>query len=384
MSLRNQISDRPWILAVAVSLLVILWMASGSLNNDNANDSVESFSNAKIGGDASNADTPLRVQISSQFAELVMRYISVYGQTEPARTVEINAETEGRVVAVAGERGRQLGAGGVILRLDKRDREARLAQARASVTEHSTSYEAQMKLKADGYVSDTQIAETLARLENARAELTRAELDLDYMVIRAPFDGVLQEREVEIGDFVRAGDPVATFVDNTSIIVTGTIAEQESRFVKVDDIASARLATGQDVTGRIRYVSPVADQSTRTFNVELEVPNPDGSLPAGVTAEMKLPGGETLAQKISPSLLSLDSAGNVGIKIVDEFNRVDFYPVQIAVSTPDGIWVTGLPETARIITVGAGYVANGQEVEPVLTQSDTALAETERNPERLK
>ncbi len=383
MSLSKQISQRPWILAVAVSLSVVLWMLSGSLYRDKTETS-DSFSNTKVHSTTTEHGTLPRVQVSSQFAKPVMRYLSVYGQTAPARTVEINAETEGRVTSVTGVRGRQLNTGDVILRLDKRDREARLAQARASVTEHRTSYKAQTKLKADSYVSDTQIAETLARLENAKAELIRAELDLDYMVIQAPFDGVLQERDVEIGDFVRAGDTVATFVDNTSIIVTGTIAEQEARYVKTDDVGNARLATGQQVTGRIRYVSPVADQSTRTFSVELEVANPDGMLPAGVTAEMQLPAGETLAQKISPSLLTLDRDGNIGIKIVNEFNQVEFYPVELAVSTPDGVWVTGLPDSAKIIVVGQGYVAAGQEVEPVLAQPETALADSVQSTELLK
>ena len=81
-----------------------------------------------------------------------------------------------------------------------------------------------------------------------------------------------------------------------------------------------------------------------------------------------------MAQKISPSLLTLDADGVVGVKIVDEFNRVVFYPVELAISKPDGVWVTGLPETARIITVGQGYVAVGQEVEPSFEQTDTALA----------
>lgn len=381
MSPRKIISQRPWILAVAASLLVVLWMYSGSFNKT---ETVESFSNIKVSGAGAEPGALPRVQVQNRFAELVTRHISVYGQTAPARSVEISAETQGRVISVEGIRGRRLAAGDEILRLDMRDRQARLAQARAGVTEHSTSYEAQLKLKAEGYVSETQIAETLARLENARTELTRAKLDLEYRVIRAPFDGVLQERAVEVGDYVRAGDAVATFVDNTSIIATGTIAEQEARYVSTGDTGTARLATGQVVSGRIRYISPVADQSTRTFTVELAVPNPDGTLPAGVTAEMQLSGGQTLAQKISPSLLTLDSAGIVGVKIIDELNRVEFYPVELAVSTPDGVWVTGLPESVKIITVGHGYVAPGQTVDPILAQPETALAGTERSAERLE
>jgi multidrug efflux system membrane fusion protein len=165
----------------------------------------------------------------------------------------------------------------------------------------------------------------------------------------------------------------------------GTIAEQEARFVKINDTGEGVLATGQRVAGRIRYVAPVADQSTRTFNVELEVQNPDGSLPAGVTAQMQLPGGMSMAQKISPALLTLDEDGNIGVKIVDEYDTVEFFEIELARSDPDGVWVSGLPETARVIVVGQGYVAAGQRVEPVVAQSaDTALAETMPSADQLK
>lgn len=367
MSLGTKLAARPWLVAGLITLVVGAWLASGTLRPREPT--------AAPALQAATSDSqPMRVQVRTQGAEPVMRIISVYGRTAPARVVEIKAETNGRVEAIEAARGQFLAAGKPILRLDLRDRQARLEQARASVAQHQVAYEGQMELKAEGYVSETQIAETLAKLETARAELVRAELDLEYMVIRAPFPGVIQERVVEQGDFVRAGDPVVTFVDNTRLIVTGSIAEQDAKYVAVNNEATARLVTGQSVKGRLRYLAPVADESTRTFTVELEIPNSDGSLPAGVTAEMQIPAGEMLAHKISPALLSLASDGRIGVKTVDALNRVVFTPVEIARSEPDGVWVTGLPATSSIITVGQGYVSAGQQVEPVPAGPDTALA----------
>jgi multidrug efflux system membrane fusion protein len=184
----------------------------------------------------------------------------------------------------------------------------------------------------------------------------------------------VQDRAVEVGDYVRAGDPVATFVDNTRLIVTGSLAEQEAGFVKVGDTAVAVLVTGQEARGRIRYLAPVADEATRTFTVELEIPNPRGVLPAGVTAEMRIPGGEVLAYRVAPSLLTLDAGGDLGIKTVDASNRVVFHKVEIAHSEANGVWVTGLPGSANIIVVGQGYVSEGQAVVAVAAQPETALA----------
>jgi multidrug efflux system membrane fusion protein len=368
MSITNTISERPWILAVAVAALVAGWIATGYIGRE----PLPVTDSGGAGPAPVTAST--RVQVETRAAQPITRFISVYGRSAPTRVVELKAETDGRVVAIDAGRGEQIAGNTPILRLDMRDRQARLEQARASVAEHRTAYEAQKKLKAEGYISDTQITETLAKLEGARAELKRAELDLEYRVIRAPFDGVILERQVEVGDYVRAGDKIVSFVDNTRLIVTGSISEQDARFVDVGTTASALLVTGQQVTGRIRYVAPVADEATRTFTVEMEIPNPDGALPAGVTAEMRIPGGEMLAQQVSPSLLTLDSDGKIGLKTIDPYNRVVFHEVTIARTDPDGVWVAGLPETADIITIGQGYVSVGDEVDAVYTDPDTTVA----------
>jgi multidrug efflux system membrane fusion protein len=368
MNIKATISRNPWILAVLVFLLVAIWMISGlGVQHTPQTDTSQVRGPGEV-------DAVRKVQVETMHAEPIERFITVNGRTAPARTVTISAETEGRVEKIGALRGVPVATGQPILELDMRDRQAKVAQASASVQEHQTAFEAQSRLKKEGYVSDTQLAETLAKLETARAEQTRAQLDLSNRVIRAPFSGVLQEREVEIGDFVRSGDVVATFVDNQTLVVTGTLAEQEIKGIKAGDTARANLVTGQSVNGRIRYLSPVGDEATRTFRIELEIDNRNGDMPAGVTAEMVLKGGATLAQKISPALLTLDTGGALGIYVVDELQRADFVPVNIVRTDTDGIWVAGLPETARVITVGQGYVTPGQQVESSNPPSESAIA----------
>jgi multidrug efflux system membrane fusion protein len=305
----------------------------------------------------------------------VQRTIIVNGKTAPARIVELAAETDGRVEVIGAERGSNVERGGVIARLDERDRRARLSQAEATLKQREVEYDARESLKTSSYVSEAQLQEALAALEAAKTELTRARLDLDYMTIRAPFDGALQARIVEQGDFVSRGDPVASFVDNRTIIVSASLSEFDAQYVNVADQAEAQLATGETVYGRIRYVAPVADEATRTFAVELEVDNSDGTLRAGGTAELRIPAETVLAHRISPALLTLDDAGNVGIKIVDDDGAVAFVTADIALSTDDGVWIAGLPQTATIITVGQGFVPSGAVVDAVPEGDiDTAIA----------
>lgn len=367
MELGNTSRFKSWFVSGGIVVVVSVWLLSGQLGGDEETE--------QSGEEPVVAATKNAVRVRTQSAEEVMRTIVVNGKTAPARIVNLAAETDGRIEYVGAERGANLDRGDLIVRLDERDRSARLAQAEATLKQREVEFGARERLKTESYVSEAQLQEAVALLETARAEVTRAELDLGYMAIRAPFGGALQARSVEIGDFVSRGDPIATYVDNRMIIVSANLSEFDARYVDVGDQAEARLATGETVRGHIRYVAPVADEATRTFLVELEVDNRDGNLRAGGTAELRIPAESVLAHRISPALLTLDDAGNVGIKIINDRDEVEFVVADIALSTNEGVWLTGLPETATIITVGQGYVASGATVDAVPESgAETAVA----------
>ena len=348
---------RSWLYSAGIAILIAGWLLSGQFGNSDDTTDERSAAIAKT-----TIAPQSKVRVRTQIAEEVTRTIIVNGKTAPARVVELSAETDGRVESIGAKRGANIDRNTVIVRLDERDRSARLAQAEATVRQREVEYEARARLKVESYVSEAQLQEGVALLEAARAELTRARLDLDYMQVRAPFDGALQARAVEIGAFLKVGDPIATFVDNRTIIVSANVSEFDARFVHVGMTAKAILATGEDVYGKIRYVAPVADEATRTFTVELEVDNRDGAIRAGGTAELHIPAESILAHRISPSLLTLDDAGNIGLKIINDSGKVEFVVADIVLSAGDGIWVAGLPETVTIITVGQGFVTTGSIV----------------------
>ena len=360
---------RSWLISAGIVLLVTVWLASGQVSSDATEEAPRSVITSTAPAQQSS------VRVRTQSAEEIMRTIVVNGETAPARVVDMAAETDGRIEYVGVDRGTNVDKNAVIVRLDERDRKARLAQAEATVRQREVEYQGRLKLKGESYVSEAQLQEAVAQLEAAKTELKRAQLDLEYMTIRAPFDGALQERHVEVGDFVKAGDPIARFVDNRKIIVTANVSELDAGYVKSGQKAQAQLATGETVHGSIRYVAPVADKATRTFTVELEVDNSDGGLRAGGTAELRVPAERVLAHRVSPSLLTLDDAGNVGVKIINEEGEVEFVVADVALSTNDGVWVAGLPDLATIITVGQGFVVPGTMVNAVPEGDiDTAVA----------
>ena len=116
-----------WFLSASITALVVLWLLSGQLDNGETHEQ-----NAQS-TTTSHTITRSSVRVRTQSAEEVQRTIVVNGKTAPARIVELSAETDGRVVFIGAERGRNISRGELIVRLDERDRSARLAQAKAIV-----------------------------------------------------------------------------------------------------------------------------------------------------------------------------------------------------------------------------------------------------------
>ena len=343
-------------IAIGVAAAVTLWMLTG------LGSSPVSFS-----GDAQinkSDGQPMRVRIEQVSAGQVTREITVSARTEPNRMVSLKAETDGVVVGIGVLRGNPVKEDETILELDIRDRSAQLAEVNSLIAQRELELQARQNLRDREFVSRVEIAEATARLDSAKATKARIELEIDNTTIDAPFDGIVQERNVEIGDYVRAGDAVVEIVDIDPLIIAGEINGKEVSELFVGGRGSAVLVDGTTINGVIRYLAPVADSNTRTVRVELEVPNPNG-IRAGLTAELQLSGTRIFAHDISPSLLTLADDGAVGVKTVSSNNRVDFYPIEIAGSTENGILVTGLPDVVTVITVGQGFVNVGQEVEPV-------------------
>jgi multidrug efflux system membrane fusion protein len=362
------------LMAAGLLVAVVAWMVSGvgreSLRGP------EQSAGARVA-----AATLPRVTVQDSRAQSITREIVVSARTEPNRRVELRAETDGRVVAVGAERGRAVKAGERVVGLDLRDRQARLDEARALIAYADLQFEAARKLQTQQFVSDTQMADLLSRVVGARAALQLIELEVANTSIVAPFDALLQERLVEVGDYVNSGDSVAQLVDTDPLIVVGDVSEREIHDLAVGVTGTARLVNREPIEGRIRYLSPIAAESTRTFRVELAIPNPEGALRAGMTAEMRLNADRISAHRISAALLTLDEAGAIGVKSVNGYNRVEFHEIEIVGSSADGVSVTGLPEDIRLIVVGQGYVRPGDLVEPVLATPSARVSDISRENE---
>jgi len=183
-----------------------------------------------------------------------------------------------------------------------------------------------------------------------------------YPKIVAPFSGYLETLRVEEGDFLNTGAVCAALIDPDPMLIVADIAEKDIAQVELGSEASAKLISGRYISGEVTFIASSADKNTRTFRVEISVDNKDRTIRDGVSAEIYIKGKQEAAHKISPAILSLNDQGKLGVRTVTSDNRVEFKEINILEDTNSGMWVSGLGEEARIITLGQEYVFQGQTV----------------------
>jgi multidrug efflux system membrane fusion protein len=345
------------IYALSIFLLLSGWLLSGFLSSDDQ---------APVAQTA----TPVRsmiqkVRVRVPEVKRVIQEIVLNGRTEPARAVTLRAEVEGRVIALSATHGAAVRKGDVIVQLDKRDRQARLAEAHSLLNQRKLEYAGSKKLQKKNLQSEIQLARVGAQLATSRAQVERIELEIRNTSVIAPFDGILDRLPVEVGSYLKAGDEIGRLLEQDPVIFVGYVSQQERHRLVLGDTGIAYLVTGSVVEGELRYIASEADPITRTFRVELQIPNPDRSLVSGITAEIRIPVRFVSAFQLSPAMLSLSSDDVLGVKIVNAQDRVEFLPVQVVKSSSEGLWISGLPKEIRIITVGHGFVRAGDKVIPV-------------------
>lgn len=351
---------RSIVIASLLGLAAVGWIASGQIGHSDSGPVAQ-----KPPANLENGTNTASVRVREQTATPYRVDVILRGSTEAVRKVDVRAETFGRVVELNAKKGGSVESGEVLVRLSPEERPAMLEEARALYEQRRIEYEAARKLSKKGFRAETQLAASKADLEAADAAVKRAKVALENIVIRAPFDGFVDERMVEIGDFIDKSDPIVKVVDLDPILIVTQVNERSIKQLSVGKPGYARLITGDEVEGRIRFVSAVADPQTRTFRVEIEVPNQDRKVPDGLSADVRLPLEEISAHLVSPAILTLTDEGDVGVKVVDENNVVTFIPASIVANDASGVWLSGLPETITLITVGQEFVRDGQEVLPV-------------------
>jgi multidrug efflux system membrane fusion protein len=288
------------------------------------------------------------VRVMKQSAQPFARNIVLKGSAEADKNVQLRAETSGQVIGLPVAQGQFVSKGSPICQIFVGDKDEVAKEA-------SLNYETAKKLFDEGLYSNSQ-------LQAAKARYERAFQDLDFASVKAPFDGIVDRIDLDVGDFLPRQGICATVLDLNPILISAEISENDMSEISLDSSAKVEFNNGKVFKGEVKFISSSANPVTRTFRIEISVPNPESEIKDGMTSEVTLKGIERLAHLVPVSVLRLDTNGNLGIRTIDGDGLVAFKSIELIEDTSNGAWITGLDTISTIITVGQDYVSQGEKV----------------------
>lgn len=403
------IGSRPSGLLVVFSGLLALAVLSSSCSGDNS---------AAATADATSATEASAIAVATATAveRPITRFVEVTGTLTAEEQAEVASEVSGRVVATPVERGSRVSEGSELVRISdvevraqaqeaeantgqiearlgltdggrfEIDRVPEVANAKAAYDLAEADFErAQMLLdrkllpQADFDRNRTQreaarrqydIARNSAEqqyqsLLAARARLTLAQKALTDTVVRAPFDGLIEQRLVSVGDYVTRGTKVASVIRINPLRVELTVPGQY-----LSEVAAGRAVTlevdafrGRTFTGRIRYVSPVLRTDTRALVVEAVVPNDSGQLKPGLFATAKIEQASETPAVLVPASALINVTGAARVYLIKADDTAEERLVTTGQMLGDLVEITsGLKAGDTVATSNVAQLTDGARV----------------------
>lgn len=310
------------------------------------------------------------------------RIIRISGVTSPDKRTTLATRSAGILGELKVKKGDRVRAGDVVLVLDGAEKRAMVETAKALLDQRQKEAENIERLVRNGISPTTQSDSARSALASARSQLEAAQADLDRLTVVAPFSGIIDQVMVEEGSWLPSGEAAAVLLQLDPVVALGEVSEREIASVRVGSEADVRLISGDVVSGIVRHVSLEATSGTRTFPIEVAIANPDNKLPAGMTAEIMIKSEAVEAVKLPRSVVTLDAAGNLGLRILNADNTVGFVPIDLIDDSPAGLVLSGVPQDAKIIIAGQDLVSDGETVKAVPADSSLITGSTVTTAER--
>ena len=413
--------------AALIALTVLLWMLSGTLGGRPGGGAPGSGASVDAGGADLGPTTAVgnspRVTAVKVVNRSVERIVRASGFTEPEAIINLAAETSGTVARIPGRDGRRILRGQAIVALDSDTLPAQIAAARAELEAARASLESASdqsigtyeeeraaaaanlevarqrltigkKLADKEFTAPVELAQLRANFENARVALARIDLAknhnadiqlaqnrarvaaarsnlviledrLEKSTFTSPIDGWLESVHVDIGEQVNPGAPVATVIGIDTLKVVVAVPQTSVAKVSLGDAVHIEVAGRDAREGNVTKISSLSGSGTRTFDVEVAIPNEDLRLRAGMTVEAAIDIGTEPAFAMSPAHLSVTQDGALAAKISQD-GLVRVVPVELVRSGNERVFVSGLRNGDVLLTFGQAFVQRGDRVDVAL------------------
>ena len=365
-------------LALVVFVLAALWVLTGHF----ASVGSEEASAAETQAAEPAAQTPKRTVavVKAELADYA-RLIRISGVTEADKLAILAARSNGVVQELGAEQGDMVARGATVMLLEGQEVRAAVKAAEDQLAQAAEQLAVGEALNAKGSLPETEVTARRAAKTEAEGALAQARAAADRLSLTAPFAGTVDAVNVELGEWVQQGTPIATLISLDPIVVKAEVSERDVAHVAVGAKALVRLVSGVELEGTVRHLARKASDRTRTFALEVDLPNPDGQIPSGMTAELLLTAATQPALTVPRSVLTLNEAGQVGLRLVDDKDIAGFLPVDLIDDTEAGFVVTGVPQGARVIVAGQDLVRDGEIVQvKELTRAEAEAAQKAAQP----
>lgn len=298
--------------------------------------------------------------------------VEVTGQVAPIFQAILSSRIQGTIDKLLVREGMKVSKGQLLIRLDSRDLQAELARAHAEVENAKAHLDRMEQLYAENAVSKQEMENATKAHRVAEANRKAVEAQLSYTVVRAPFDGVITEKQVEAGELASPGQPLLKMEDPQRLRLESTVAEGDlksvSRGEKIPIIIDA--LGGQALVGTVSLILPAGDPQTHTFTVKVDLPKTAG-LMTGMFGRFQLDKGVTQTILV-PSTAVVERGELNSLYVVGSDRIVRLRWVKLGRRFDNSVEVlSGINEGERVLTDGSRGVdgAGVQIVETVASPS---------------
>ncbi len=365
------------------------------------------------------ADNTPRISAVTVTNSAVRRSVRASGVTQPKAIVTVSAEIAGTARKVPVSEGSAIAGGDVLVALNTTTLPVRIEAAKAEIAAAQTAYDTAMEqargtyeeeraaaqamlevarqrleisqklasqnfsapveqaqLKADyenarmalaridlakNHKSEVDISQSQARLATAKSNLAVLRDQLKKSTITAPTGGWLETVSIDVGEQVGAGTPVATILNMDEVKIIVGVPQTDIAQISVGDQVSVDVAGAGKRDGAVSRIAAITSSTTRTFDVEVTVPNPDRTLRAGMSVEATIDVGFQPAFGMSPAHLSVAGDGSLTAKVSDN-GIVRVVTVDLVRSGVEQVFVSGLADGDTLLTFGQAFVEAGDAV----------------------
>tara|TARA_R110000868_G_scaffold218576_1_gene469048 strand:- start:203266 stop:204387 length:1122 start_codon:yes stop_codon:yes gene_type:complete len=338
-------------MALSVAAVVILWMLTGIFSS---NDTAQNKTKEKL---------IKEVQVIQSVEKPYTRQVKLSSTTQPYMLVNLGARIEGQVESIQADKGQIVKKGQILLTIEKEQRAETLKTAQLQLKQAQSLYSAAKKLNKEGYRADTSLDSRKAELAKAEEFLKSAENDLSFTEISSPIDGLVEDRLVEVGDFVKKGTLAYQIVSQEKYKIVAHISQKDRDSINLNSPAFATLVTGREVSGTVSFIATNAHAITHTYKVEVEVDSQE-PIPTGMSAELRIPSKTITAHFIPYAAMLLNDKGNLGTIVLDTSNTAKFMPINPLDDDGEGFYLNGLPSKVSVVVKGQSSLVEGEVVKP--------------------